>query len=582
MSLTLLSAINDYIDYVDANPDETSEDIKLLVKNIINPTLKRDDIILDDEMFNTCIKFCEKWFYYLFPYQKFLYACVFIYEKSNPDVVVFSDIFQVMGRGNGKDGMLVPLALFLTTHFYGIPNYHIDIVATSETQAIDTFNVAYNMLEKNKRIMSKMFYWNKTMIINKRTKSRMRYNTSSAKTKDGKQTGMVIFNELHAYEDDKQINVYTSGLGKVKHARVWTISTNGHLREGPFDKKIEASKQVLNGSPNLVGLLPLLFRITNEEDVHKPMELVMRKLTDETHTSIEDVEWTRWIKSNPSLKYMPVLQDRVYKDYIKIRTTEPSGKNEFYTKRMNMPMRDDGVLVTSWENILKSSYSDIENKIERQLPNDINPNAIVGIDFASFQDFTSAGFLTRDGDDYVYRSKTWICKQSKFFNEIKFPFKDFGNQGFNDFEIVDEPYIREEMVVEWVVREMVNYNVLKIVMDSHRFMGLRQAFDSHGLEEETRENKNGLIRRIRLPGSIYNMVIPIIEREFIKGTLNFGDSAIMRWAINNTKIVTTGSNLAYGKIEEKLRKNDTYMGFVHAFSARELIEEKSNTYYVFI
>ena len=32
--------INDYIDYVKSNPNDTPEDIKLLIKNIVLPTLK--------------------------------------------------------------------------------------------------------------------------------------------------------------------------------------------------------------------------------------------------------------------------------------------------------------------------------------------------------------------------------------------------------------------------------------------------------------------------------------------------------------------------------------------------------------
>ena len=61
------------------------------------------------------------------------------------------------------------------------------------------------MLEDNKKVMRKYFYWNKTEVINKITHSILRYNTANAKTKDGKQTGMIIFNELHAYEDYKQL-----------------------------------------------------------------------------------------------------------------------------------------------------------------------------------------------------------------------------------------------------------------------------------------------------------------------------------------------------------------------------------------
>ena len=72
-------------------------------------------------------------YYKLFPYQKFIYAFVFMYKKKN-DQPVFPETFVMMGRGNGKDGMIMPLANFLQTHYYGVKNYHIDIVATSEEE----------------------------------------------------------------------------------------------------------------------------------------------------------------------------------------------------------------------------------------------------------------------------------------------------------------------------------------------------------------------------------------------------------------------------------------------------------------
>ena len=67
----------------------------------------------------------------------------------------------------------------------------------------------------------------KEIIIDKKTKAFYRYNTSNAKTKDGKKDGAILYNEYHAYENDKQIKVFQSGLGKVKHARIFIITTDG-------------------------------------------------------------------------------------------------------------------------------------------------------------------------------------------------------------------------------------------------------------------------------------------------------------------------------------------------------------------
>ena len=65
-----------------------------------------------------------------------------------------------------------------------LPGMEKTFVADSEEQALNSFNVVYNMLEDNKEVMRKYFYWNKTEVINKITHSILRYNTANAKTKE--------------------------------------------------------------------------------------------------------------------------------------------------------------------------------------------------------------------------------------------------------------------------------------------------------------------------------------------------------------------------------------------------------------
>lgn len=560
--------IDEYIKFVEENPNETDDEIKLLIKNIVKPTLSRDDVFFDEEKYYKCIRYCEKWYYKLFPYQKFIYAFVFMYEDKNRDVVIFPDIFILMGRGNGKDGMIMPLANFMQTHYYGVKNYHIDIVATSEEQAINSFNVVYQMLEDNKPTMKKHFYWNKTEIINKKTHSILRYNTANAKTKDGKQTGMIIFNELHAYEDYKQLNVYSSGLGKIIHSRTVTITTNGTVREGPLDEKISLSTPILNGEENFLGLLPIIYKINDKKLVDKPMEKFLRT------GKKEDIDIIFWCQANPSLRYRPTLLNEIKRDYIKMQK-QKSYRVEFYAKRMNLPEQDEEQAVTDWQNILKASYEDIEKEIPRKTGDIEGRMAIVGIDFASLNDFASAGFLFKRDGEYIWRQRTWICSKSKFFGDIKFPFDNIGQEGFEDFEIVKTDSIDGREMILWILSEMVKYNVKKIVLDTYRYKLLEQIFKELGISIESKNNPYGLVRMIRYPASIAAIVAPRIEVAFAERKINIGNSAIMRWAINNTCVKDgKDGNKKYEKIEPKLRKNDPFMAFVAAMSVQELLDEK--------
>lgn len=549
--------IDEYLDYYENNKDKFNRERILLIENIVKPTLERDDIFFDIDTYNNCIKYCEKYFYKLFPYQKFIYAFVFMYKDDFP---LFRTIFIMMGRGNGKDGMIAPLLNFLQTQYYGIDNYNIDIVATSEDQSKETFDVVYNMLDNNKIQFKKHFYWNKEEIISKKTKAKLKYNTSNAKTKDGKKDGAIVFNEYHAYENDKQIKVFKSGAGKVKHFRIFIITTNGDVREGPLDNLLDTCEGVLAGESNELRYFPFICKLDSEDEV-------------------DDFE--KWEKANPSLPFMPTLQHEMKMDYLEIKKA-PSNVPEFMTKRMNLPRRKQEEQVTSWDNILKASYSDIKKKIARETPKLENNSAIIGVDLASLNDFAAAGVLFKVGEEYIWRFKTWICTNNENFESINFPFDLQGQEGFLDFEIVDGISLNEEDIVSWCIEQMQVFNVKKIIMDMYRFKLIKKAFKDRGFGDEyieTTKNPNGLIRMIRNLPSVESIIIPKIEIEFIKGNINIGNSAMMRWSINNTAVEQKkDGNKTYKKIEPKLRKNDPFMAFMCAMTGAELLE----TQYIYV
>lgn len=556
MKMICCKEINNYLEYYNKCPNVFNNERKLLIENIVKPTLVRDDIFFDEETYYKCIRFVERWYYPLFPYQKFVYAFVFMYKN---DIPVFRTFIILEGRGNGKDGFIVPLLHFLTTQYYGVEKYNIDIVATSEDQANDTYDVAYNVLENNKDLMKKYFYWNKEYFVNRITKAKFRFNTSNAATKDGKKSGAILFNEYHAYLTDKNIKVYQGGLGKVKHGRIFIITSNGDVRGGPLDELLETCQQILKTGKNELRYFSFLCKMDSLEEVDNP---------------------NLWEKANPSLPFLPELQDAIMIDWIE-QKSRPSKRSEFLSKRMNLPAERDDLVVTSWKNILKASYKDVENKIPRDYIPKKNQPAIIGIDFASLRDFASVGVLTKNGDELCWRQKTVICSSNKFYKDIKFPFDNAGQKGFEDFIVVDAPSIDETIIVNWALEYFNNYDIKKIILDNYRYQLIKKTFEGAGISVETKDNKSGLIRMIRYPASIASIVAPKLEVLFENNNLNIGDSAIMRWAINNTCLKTRkDGNMYFEKVEPKLRKNDPFMAMLCALSGEELLEETVEYVYV--
>ena len=548
--MIICKEIDDYLAYCKEHPKWINRDRKLLIRNVVKPTLKRKDVFFDEETYRNCLRYIEGNFYELFPYQKFLIAFVFMYDSTGEPV--FPEIVILMGRGNGKDGLMAPLANFFQTPLYGIPEYHVELVANSEQQIKDTFSVVYNRLYKNPKFKGK-FHVTKEVIENLETGSILRYNTSNATTKDGKAPGCIFFNEFHAYENNDSVNVFESSEGKKRHFREIIITTNGYVREGPLDKLLDDCRVILEGGANPLGIFPFLGRLDRESEAGKeePMH-----------------------KANPSMEYLPTLQRAIERGWIKAKG-DPEKYREYITKRCNLPQLREEQAVTSWKNILLCSYKDTKRKSVRKSQDTTGKMAIIGIDYADVRDFASAGVLTIDDEgNHKWRQHTWICSESPFLKSIKFPIENVGKAGFKDFEVVRAPVIPVDGIVDWCEKIMQDYAVVKITMDTYRYTLFKTVFEQRGITIETRDNPQGTVRLIRKIGSACGIIAPSVEKLYSEHRVDYGDSAIMRWYTQNTGTLTDKyGNMQYVKIEPKLRKNDGFMAFVAAEFSADLLKE---------
>lgn len=549
-----------YHAYMDEHRDWINKERWELRDNLVIPTLRRNDLVFDEEMYRKCIRFCEANYYPLFPFQKYIYAFVFLYEIGENAVrrPLFSKFVILEGRGNGKDGLIVPLANFMQTPVFGIRNYHVEIVANAEDQAHDTFNVAYDMLEANKQKFRGKFTWTKELITNKETGSFMRYNTSNPATKDGKKPGLLIFNEYHAYETYEDINVFESGRGKVAEPRTFIITTNGHVRGGPLDDTLDTCSDILKTGEDELRWFPFLCKIDSPEEW-------------------DDME--RLHKANPSMEYMPILADVIHQDLLEAKKIA-SKKPEFLTKRCNLPARNEEATVTSWDNILRCSYEgtthdELSERKPRVFPDTRGQLGIIGIDYADVRDFASCGILTKtEQDEYVWRQHTWICAKSPFFESIKFPIANIGQDEFQDFEVTYEPVIPIDAIVEYCMKLIDEYQVQKIAMDLYRYTLFKLAFENRGISVESHDNPSGMVRLIRKIASATAIIAPWIEQQFEQGKVIYGPSAMMRWYTNNVCVMTDKyGNKQFGKIEPKLRKTDGFMAMDVAMFCKDLLEE---------
>lgn len=515
---------------------------KLLIEFLEMNILYRDDLHFDEEQIERCIKFIEKFYFKLQPFQKFLIAFIFLFDDD--DELYFEQFFWLVARGAGKNGLISGLSNYFISELHGVDNYHGTVVANTEKQAKTSFEEMHRQIAKHKLYTGNIndepgdgfFDLTKLRITGEATGSKFEFATSNAGSKDGGREGFVIYDEIHRYENNDIVDVFSSGLGKVKHPREFFIGTDGFVRDGFLDKMKERSMAMLKGESPDDRLFPFICRIDDKDEIGQP---------------------NMWSKANPMFEepvsdYGRRLHRKVLNQYKDLQHA-PSGRENFMTKRMNFPEVDLAKVVASYEDVYATS---------REIPLLKNKTAIGGLDFASIKDFAAVGLLFKQDEDVIWITHSFARKEYLDQANLKPPIKEWEKRG--DLTIVDEPSINPTHIVEWFIKMREKYAIQKIVADNFRMDLLRPLFDEAGFDVEV----------IRNPRGVHSLLAPRVETLFANHKVIFGDVPIMRWYTNNVAVkVTNSGNKEFTKKDEHRRKTDGFHAFLHALYRSDDIEE---------
>lgn len=525
--------VQEYFDLVESGKVIVCAKVKQnieLVKSKLN-----ENVYFEEEKIEKSIRAIEKYFFKLFPFQKYIISCIFLRYKSD-NKLVFKEFYLKLGRGNGKNGLISALAFILISNINNVMDYNVEIIANSEEQAMTSFEDVYNILDdpKNSKL-AKKFIYTKEKITFKKTRSRIKFYTSNPKTKDGGRPGCLIFDEIHAYESFKNIDVHTSGFGKKPDSRTFIITTDGNVRDGVLDSYDNEASCVLDGSIPNSRMFPFVCELDDSDEVDNPK---------------------MWEKPCPAINYLPELKQEMLDKYQSMQI-RPHERNEFMTKRMNLPHRDEATAVAKWEDIVATNQS---------IPNLENYTAVGGIDYAEVRDFCAVGLLFKKDNKYIWLHHTFICGKSPNLKAIN---QDLINEAIekNKAEKTLGNTIDPELVVCWFLDYLKIYGIKRIAMDRFRYNVLKDTFNKYGIYPQDKEHPDGLLVLIGNGYITHNKVAPLIDEIFANHKLIFGDDPMMRWYTNNTYVdIDKKGNKSYKKIEPKLRKTDGFMALVAAIS----------------
>ena len=532
-----------YLNIVESNEFECCED-QHLIAAYIRKCFENEDIYTDDEQFEKYLGLSKYFpFECIFPWEEFcvaLHLCTFWSKTGRPR---WPDLLLLIGRGAGKDGFIAFESFCLISPYSKLIKYDVDICANAEEQAMRPVKDIIEVLE-DKRFSSKLkkfFYWTLEKVIGLKMKSTVRGRTRAPASKDGMRSGLVVFNEIHQYQDYSNIKVYISGQGKTKHPRRLYATTNGDVRDGPLDELLAQSEQILNGEIGDNGLLPFICRLDNKSEAD---------------------DKTKWQKANPSLPYLPDLMATIEKEYIDWKNN-PVANADFMTKRMNLPQSATEIAVTNWENIAATN---------REIPDLTGWECTCGIDYVKVTDFASVNLHFRKGELRYDINHSWLCLKSNDLQRLKIPYREWGDIKY--ITLVDDVEIHPDLICAWILKNGAKYQIKKLAVDNYRYALLTNALRKIGFDAKDFKN----IKLVQ-PSDIMK-VQPVIDSIFANHNFIWGNYPVLRWATNNTKLVRSShkigsdtGNFYYAKIEAKSRKTDPFMALV----ASMVIEDELGT-----
>ncbi|ORO47567.1 terminase TerL endonuclease subunit [Streptococcus oralis] len=499
--------------------------------DLVMAAIRDPDIYVDKKAIDDFVDFINEYRpYELAPPQRFIHACIRGLRYRSSGRLVFKETLLLCARGFGKNSIASDEAFYSVTNRGGVPKYNVDIVATSEAQAKTSFEDVYDTIRDNSSLQ-KAFKYTQTLIQFKNMRSKLQYHTSNARTKDGLRPGMVIFDEIHEYENYANIKVFSSALGKVPDARILYLTTDGYLRGAVIDDFKELAKDILSTCDYKAGLLPIWGRIESFE------------------------EWEDencWIKANPMLPYLPTLQEQYRDDYKKAKRSKEMFI-EFLTKRLNYPIEDTTHGVAEWEDIVAAS---------RPLPDDLEGGECVGaIDYADVRDFIAVGLLFRRGKMRYWLHHTFIVSEALKLQDFKMDFTLPIQEGL--VTIVPGKIMDPQLVADWFLKMAQKFKIKSIAMDDYRKAVVNETFEKAGLPIEV----------VRSGALTHSKLAPTIDMMFANHEICFGEDRMMRWYTNNVYVDIDGKgNKTYKKIDPEKRKTDGFMAFVHAMAIEEQLK----------
>lgn len=437
-------------------------------------------------------------------FQKARMQAIFGFVDDN-NLRQYNEVLVIEGRKNGKTTETAGIEIdMLVDDNEGSPQIY--NVATMLDQAKLGFNAAYKMIKQspalNKHIKKRTadLYFGHNLGFIKALAS----NTNSL---DGLDTHCGVIDELAAIKNRDIYDLVKQSMSGRRQPLLFTITTNGFVRNGIFDAQYEYSKNILEGTAQNKRFLPFIYELDSPE------------------------EWDDeacWIKANPGLgtiKSVDYLRQMVQK-----AKDDISFKPTVMVKDFNIPQTSE----SAW-----LRFEDLNNT--EKIPFESLDYCIGGMDASDTTDLTAAvAVMVRPGDEKTYvKSMFWIPqavvdemdRTGDRRERDAVPYRTWIDQGL--MRTCPGNKCEKRAVLDWFIELREKYDMYTLYLGYDPW---------HMSDEEVRLFKRELGQNAMIPirqGTItLSEPMKNLAAEFKAHNIVYDNNPIMKWCLINTEVKT--------------------------------------------
>ena len=441
----------------------------------------------------------------------------------------YNEVLIIEGRKNGKSSLLAAILIdMLCNDHEGSPQCV--TAATMLDQARLTFNAALKMVKQSPELNSHIrkrvsdLYYAQNM-------GTIRALANNVNSLDGLDLHCAVIDELSAIKTRDTYDLLKQAMGARRQPLLFTISTNGYVRESIFDSQYLYASNVLNGTIKNPRFLPFIYELDDPEEWIKP---------------------ECYIKANPGLgtiKSIEYLNEMVQK-----AKDDSTFKPTVLVKDFNLPQSGS----STWlpfeavvnETLIEEGFLD-------------HSYAIGGVDLSSVRDLTCATLLIRKpNDENIYVLQRYFIPQAKLDDTQndqtkEAPYELWADQGW--LSINEGAQVDYSLVTKWFV-EMVN---------DHDIRPLWVCYDRALANYYSAEMTERGFDMEPVAQGPYTWSYPMKEMgaAFIDHKVIYNNNPILRWCLANTGVKSLNKEGIETIQPVKIQQNRRIDGMVSLLNA---------------